>query len=132
MEESSDEDDSSSEEQPTPRAKAIQNTAEDSSEDASSSEEEAPAKTKVKQNLPSSVNALLLQGLKKGAKGKPVEEESDEEEESESEEESEEEEDFIPLGNKRPQQSNGESFSKKQKFDNTTSDQYTMSLCYLA
>ena len=63
--------------------------------------------------------------MKKGAKEKPAEEgseskesESEEEEESESEEE-EEEEDFIPLGNKRHQQSNGESFSKKQKFDNT-------------
>lgn len=65
----------------------------------------------------------MWQGVKRGAtKGKPVEEESgseEEEEESESEE-GDEEEDFIPLGNKRHQQSNDESFSKKQKFDNTT------------
>ena len=60
---------------------------------------------------------LLWQGVKKGGKGKPA---GDEESESEEEEEEDEEEeaDFIPLGNKRPQQSNGDSFSKKQKFDN--------------
>ena len=58
---------------------------------------------------------LLWQGVKKGGKGKPAD---DEESESEEESEEEEEADFIPLGNKRPQQSNGDSFSKKQKFDN--------------
>lgn len=51
---------------------------------------------------------------------KPADDEESESEEEESEEESEEEEaDFIPLGNKRPQQSNGDSFAKKQKFDST-------------
>ena len=61
---------------------------------------------------------LWTQGLNKGAKGKSDEEsEDDKESESVEESEEEEEEDFIPLGNKRSQQSNGESFSKKQKFD---------------
>jgi len=62
---------------------------------------------------------MLSQGLKKGVKAK---DESDDEE-SESEEESEEEEEeFIPLGNKRSQQSNGDSYSKKQKLDNAASE----------
>lgn len=42
--------------------------------------------------------------------------ESESEEESASEEEGEEE--FIPTSNKRPLQSNGDSFSKKPKLDN--------------
>lgn len=65
--------------------------------------------------------------LKKGAKGKPTNEESESEEESDDDEEDdddddeEEEEDFMPLGDKRPRQANGDSsFSKRQKLDNAT------------
>ena len=63
---------------------------------------------------------LLWQGVKKGGKGKPADDEESESKEEESEEENDdkEEADFIPLGSKRPQHSNGDSFSKKQRFDN--------------
>lgn len=55
--------------------------------------------------------------MKNAVKGTPDDEESESEEESDEEDDNDEEEDFIPLGNKRPRQSNGDSFAKKQKFD---------------